>query len=148
MGYAFSRAICITVGFLHPAYRHFKHIKAKTEADYLSEESEDISKDFDQHWITMAIFCVAEVLSDYLLFWYWYRLRWSNSIGFHFTTNLRFYSLSGSLYLLQKYWKSILILIFNCPKGIRNHLQNLFISKSRKIWETNWRSNRKVWKKS
>jgi hypothetical protein len=73
MGYAFSRAICITVGFLHPAYRHYKHIKAKAEAEYLSEESEEISKNFDQHWITMAVFCVAEVLSDYLLFWY--RLR-------------------------------------------------------------------------
>ena len=70
MGYVFSRAVCITVGFLHPAYHHFKHIK-RGQVDSVSKEYEylETSDNFNQHWITMAIFCVAEVLSDIVLYW-------------------------------------------------------------------------------
>lgn len=69
MGYVFSRAICISAGFLYPAYKHFKFLKSRAQSDSLDEEDTETSEAFNRHWLTIAAFCALELLSDYSLFW-------------------------------------------------------------------------------
>ena len=70
MGYAFSRAICLSVGMIHPAYKHFKFLKARAQLDtHKTTLEDDEGERFNQHWIAMATFLSFELLADYFIFW-------------------------------------------------------------------------------
>ncbi|KAI9466419.1 TB2/DP1, HVA22 family-domain-containing protein [Coemansia mojavensis] len=67
-----TRVLCVSVGYLFPAYKCFKLIRGGPEAvDATPDDASrrDVVKGILKHWVVMAGFTAVELVTDTFLFW-------------------------------------------------------------------------------
>ncbi|KAJ2697207.1 hypothetical protein FB645_005987 [Coemansia sp. IMI 203386] len=68
-----TKTLCISVGYLYPAYKCFKLLRGGPEAIgavHGAAEERDVVKGILKYWIVMAGFTAVEFVADTFVFWY------------------------------------------------------------------------------
>ncbi|KAJ1890641.1 hypothetical protein LPJ66_007354 [Kickxella alabastrina] len=68
-----TRSLCVSVGYLYPAYKCFKLLRGGPEAIGPASgvgEQRDVVKGIIKYWIVMAAFTAVELVADTFMFWF------------------------------------------------------------------------------